>query len=97
MPCCLGALALMIPRVTLIGMLLMGYGPRAFDTVLWPVLGFFFMPYTTCVYAIGINEAGGFYGWSLILLIVGVLFDFTSYGGASQTRVRYGSHYYYRR
>jgi hypothetical protein len=70
--------------------LLTGYLGPAFDTVLWPFLGFFFMPYTTCAYAIGINEAGGFQGWSLIVLIIGVMLDFTGHGGtAAGGRSRY--------
>jgi len=90
MPCCLIALALMIPRVVLVGMLFTGYLGRAVDGILWPLLGFFFMPFTTCAYMIGINENGGFYGWSLVLLIVAVIFDVSGHGsgGARYRRVR---------
>jgi hypothetical protein len=86
MPCLLVVLALLVPRVTLVLMWLSGYGSRAFETVLWPLLGFFLMPYTTCAYAIGINSTGGFHGWSLVLLIVAVLFDLGGHGGAAKVK-----------
>lgn len=90
MPCCLFAIAGFFPRIALVLMWLSGYGGRAFDTVLFPLLGFFFMPYTACAYAIGVNEAGGFQGWSLLLLIVAVVFDLgSSGGGARSARMRY--------
>jgi len=86
MPCCLLVVALFVPRVALVVMFLTGYLAFAFNTMLWPLLGFFFMPYTTCAYAVGMNEAGGFQGWSLILLIAGVVFDLGGHGGAAAGR-----------
>ena len=83
MPCCLIVVAAIFPRLTLIGMWLSGYGGRAYDTVLWPVLGFFFMPYTACAYAISINQIGAVHGWGLALLILGVIFDLGSHGGGA--------------
>lgn len=82
MPCCLLSLAALFPRVALFLMWIAGYGGRAFESVLWPLLGFFLMPFTTCAYAIGINEAGGFQGWTLVLLIVGVILDLGNHGGS---------------
>jgi hypothetical protein len=70
-------------------MVLTGYGGRAFDTFLWPVLGFFFMPYATCAYTIGINERGELSGWAMALFIVGILLDFGSTGGGARYRRRY--------
>lgn len=89
MPCCLMIVAAMFPRLTLFFMWLTGYGGRAFDTVLWPLLGFFFMPFTTCAYAIGLNENGSISGWALALVIVGVLFDLSSHGGGARTTRKY--------
>jgi hypothetical protein len=90
MPCCLLTLTALFPRVALILMWLAGYGGRAFETVVWPVLGFVLMPYTTCAYAIGMNEAGGFRGWTLVVLIVAVILDIGNHsgGGAYSTRYR---------
>lgn len=89
MPCCLLAVAAFFPRLALIVMWLGGYGGRAFETLLWPFLGFFLMPFTTCAYAIGMNESGGFQGWTLLLLIVGIAFDLGHLGGGGA----YGRHY----
>lgn len=90
MPCCLAILAAMFPRLVLFIMWLTGYGGRAFDTVLWPLLGFFLMPFTTAFYAIGINEHGEMRGWALALVILGVFFDLGTHGGsASRGRVQY--------
>jgi len=90
MPCCLMIVAGMFPRLTLFIMWLMGYGGRAFESVLWPLLGFFFMPFTTCAYAIGMNEKGSISGWALALVIVAVLMDAGSHGGgAKHARVQY--------
>lgn len=89
MPCCLLALAAVFPRIALVVMWLGGYGGRAFDTVLWPVLGFIFMPFTACAYAIGMNEAGGFQGWTLALLIIGIVFDLSHHSGSGYYRTRY--------
>lgn len=86
MPCLLVLIALIVPRLTLFFMWLTGYGGRAFETVIWPLLGFFFMPYTTCAYAIGINANDGFHGWSLVLLIVAIVLDLSSHGGTDRVR-----------
>ena len=91
MPCCLIIAASVFPRLTLAVMALTGYGGRAFETILWPLLGFFFMPYTTCAYAIGTNAHGKMTGWALCLLIIGVFLDLGSTGGGA--RYRRGAHY----
>lgn len=89
MPCCLLALAAFFPRIALIVMWLSGYGGAAYETVLWPVLGFVFMPFTTCAYAIGMNEHGSIGGWALALVILGVILDLGSHGsGARYQQVR---------
>lgn len=89
MPCCLMAIAAFFPRAALVIMWLTGYGGRAFDSMLWPLLGFVFMPFTTCGYAIGMNEAGGIEGWGLALVIVGVILDLGSHGGGAKTTTHY--------
>jgi hypothetical protein len=89
MPCLLLIFVYFFPRAALFFMWLLGYGGRAFDTILFPLLGFFFMPYTTCAYAIGMNEAGGFKGWSLVVLILAVIFDLGQFGGGFTYRKRF--------
>lgn len=89
MPCCLGIFALVFPRLALIAMWLSGYAGYAYDSRLWPVLGFFFMPYTACAYAIALNSAGGLHGMGLAILIVGVMLDAGSHGGSASGGRRY--------
>ncbi|MCC6797499.1 MAG: hypothetical protein IT366_20465 [Candidatus Hydrogenedentes bacterium] len=86
MPCLLILIVLITPRIALVLMWLFSYTATAFQTNIWPLLGFFFMPYTTCAYAIGMNANGGFHGWSLVLLIIGVMFDLGSHGGSARSR-----------
>ena len=81
MPCLLALIAAFFPRLLLFGFWLTGYGGRAFDTVLIPLLGFCLMPYTTCFYAIAHNQFGGAEGMGLALIILGVVFDVGGWGG----------------
>lgn len=63
MPCLVLILALFIPRVTLVLIwLFSNYLGRAYQTVLWPLLGFFFMPLTTLAYAWAMNANGSVAG-----------------------------------
>jgi hypothetical protein len=77
-------MTLVVPRLTLVLMWTAGYSHRAFAGWFWPLLGFIAMPYTTCAYVIAINTHGGVRGWTLVLLIVAVLIDFS--GHRSSTR-----------
>lgn len=87
MPCLLILMGLFIPRVTLFFLwLLTSYLNRAYETHLWPLLGFFFLPYTTLAYAISMNEGGALKGFWLVLFVLGILLDFGVIGGASQSR-----------
>lgn len=88
MPCLIVLVAAIAPRLALFGMWLFAYTTTAFETRIWPLLGFIFMPYTTCAYAIGKVENGGFHGWSLLLLIVGVVLDLGSHGQSARTTRR---------
>lgn len=88
--CLLGCLGLAFPRIALLFMWLVKYTATAFETRLWPVLGFFFMPYTTCAYALAVNEVGALKGWGLVLIVLGVLLDLGGHGSGAGYR-------YYRR
>lgn len=89
MPCCLGVIALIFPRAALVIMWLGGYTASAFETALWPLLGFFFMPYTTCAYAVATNEFGGTEGVGLVLVVVAAVVDLGAHGGSARTGGRY--------
>ena len=61
------------------------YLARAFDTFLWPMLGFIFLPATTLGLAIGRESAGGVdTPWGLVFLGIGVLIDLGSLGKAAR-------------
>jgi len=61
MPCLFVFVALVAPRIMLALLWLFGgtYLGRAYQTVLWPLLGFFFMPFTTLAYAFAMNSNHG--------------------------------------
>ncbi len=75
MPCLLTLLALLAPRLVLFFIwLLTHWFSVAYHTIVWPLLGFFFMPYTTLAYMGAMLNGGLSLGW-LILLILAILVD----------------------
>jgi hypothetical protein len=90
MPCLVGCLALFFPRLAIVLVVLFSdYIGAAYQTVLWPLLGFFFMPLTTLAYAFAINEGGSVSGIYLVVLVLAILIDLGIIGGnASSKRVR---------
>ena len=76
MPFLVGCLALGTPRFAIILVVIFSdYIGRAYETTLWPVLGFFFMPLTTLSYAFAINDNGSVEGMHLALVVITVLLD----------------------
>lgn len=92
MPCLLGCLALAFPRLVLVLVFLFGnnYLQSAYQTTIWPVLGFFFAPLTTLAYAWAWHTGGGSVsGIGLVAVVVAVLIDLGMLGGgASSKKVR---------
>jgi len=90
MPCLVVILALIVPRVTLaLVWLFSNYLGRAYQTVIWPLLGFLFMPLTTLAYAWAVNSAGGSVtGGYLVVVVVAVLVDLGIIGGGGKARRR---------
>ena len=89
MPCFLVLLAVILPRVTLaIIWLLTDWLGRAYETALWPILGFFFMPYTTLAYmAAMLKNNHQLSGWWIALLIVAVVADAGSHRATTRRKV----------
>ena len=88
MPCLIALLALIAPRVTIILLVIFSsYMADAYNTILWPVLGFIFFPFTTLAYAFAINANDSVSGIYAILLVIAVLLDLGSMGGGGQTYV----------
>ena len=89
MPFLVGCLALGTPRLAIILVVIFSdYIGRAYETTLWPVLGFFFMPLTTLSYAFAINDNGSVEGMHLVLVVITVLMDLGLVGASSKSRRR---------
>ena len=86
MPCVLVVLALMVPRLVLAVLwVFTDYFGRVFESWLWPVVGFVFMPYTTVAYvAAKLNSESGVSGWWLVLIILAVMADVGAWGGSGR-------------
>jgi hypothetical protein len=85
--CFLVVLGLIAPRVVMFLLwLFTSYLARAFDTFIWPLLGFFFLPTTTLTYAVAQNSLHGLKGSGLALLILGIVIDLGIIGGGRGVR-----------
>ncbi|MHC4600849.1 MAG: hypothetical protein ACYS47_17800 [Planctomycetota bacterium] len=89
MGCLVTLLALITPRIVMVGIwLTTDWFGRAYETTLWPVLGFIFMPYTSLAYMAAILNNGRVSGLWILLLIVAIIADLSSDGEASRRRAR---------
>jgi len=76
MPCLPLLLILFFPRVLLVLIAVFtNWFHSAFDTLLWPILGFFFMPYTTLAYmgAMLMNNHAISGGWWIVIIIAALV------------------------
>jgi hypothetical protein len=86
--CLLILLALVGPRLVLFLLwLFTNYLSRAFDTFVWPLLGFLVLPWTTIAYAIAQNEFGGLSGVGLLVVALGFFGDIGAIGGARRRQM----------
>lgn len=74
--------AVMLPRLTIFLLwLLTSWFSGVFATVLWPILGFIFMPYTLLWYSVVHIVYGGVWGGIQLLgLVIAVIVDLSSSG-----------------
>ena len=87
MPFLIGCMALATPRFAIILVVIFSnYIGRAYQTTLWPFLGFLFMPMTTLAYAWAINSRGSVAGLQLVVVVVAVLIDLGLIGGSASRR-----------
>jgi hypothetical protein len=89
MPCLIVLIALISPRFALFLMLI--FSDRlgdAYDGVALPILGFFFLPWTTFIYALAWTPNGGVdtIGW--VFVVFGLLLDLGSWGTGPLSRRR---------
>ncbi len=77
-----GCLALAMPRLVIVLVVIFSdYIGHAYQTVVWPFLGFLFLPLTTLAYAWAINTSGSVKGLNLVVVVVAVLLDLGLFGG----------------
>ena len=90
MPCLVAVIALLFPRVLIVVLwLLTDWFSGVFNSLLWPVLGFIFLPVTMLWYSVVINNFGGV--WSItniIVMVLAVVIDMGSWGGGYKSRNR---------
>lgn len=89
MGCAIFSLLLGMPRLALflLWWLADGWLEKAYDGLLWPVLGFLFLPWTTLAFAFGVNQIGAPgvlppLGW--LLTIIALLLDLGILGGGAR-------------
>jgi hypothetical protein len=88
MPCLLAAIALFFPRILMaILWFFTDWFSGVFDSLLWPVLGFIFLPVTTLWYSVVINNfAGQWTTTNIIVMVIAVVIDMGSWGGGYKNR-----------
>jgi hypothetical protein len=85
--CLLGILGFLAPRCVIALLVLFSdYIGRAYETLLWPLLGFLFMPLTTLAYAWARNTYGSVHGLGLVVVVLAVLFDLGILGAARRRK-----------
>lgn len=87
MGCLLPVVAIFVPRLVMFFIfLLTNWFGTAYQTVIWPLLGFIFMPYTTLAYmAAMLNNNHDLSGGWIVLVIIAVFFDLGGQGKSGHT------------
>ena len=90
MPLLILFIALFFPRVVLaLIAIFTTWFHAAFNTPIWPILGFIFMPYTTLAYmAAMLNNNHSVSGGWLVLVIIAVLVDLAHHHYSRRRRWR---------
>ena len=90
MPCLVISIAVFFPRVVLIIIAIFTkWISASFDTMLWPIVGFLFMPYTTLAYmAAMLNNNHTVSGGWLALVIIAAVVDLGGQGKSARRRKR---------
>jgi len=78
--------ALMMPRFILFVMWVFSHYLNVFQTAMWPILGFVFMPFTTVGYAIVMNEFGSMTPGGIVLMIIAVMLDLGAHSSSTRSR-----------
>ena len=89
MGCLIAIASAITPRLVLIVMWLTDYTTRAFESGLWPTIGFFVRPTTTVGWAIASNElssGGEIRLGGVIVIVIGLVLDLGLVGGGARAR-----------
>ena len=89
MGCLIAIASAVTPRLVLIVMWLTDYTTRAFESGLWPTIGFFVLPTTTVGWAIASNElssGGQIRLGGVIVIVIGLVLDLGLVGGSARAR-----------
>lgn len=84
---CLVMLGLLMPRLLMFFIfLLTDWFGRAFETAIFPIIGFFIMPHTTLAYmAAMLNNNFQLSGWWIALFAIAIIVDLGSGASASSS------------
>lgn len=84
-PCLVGCIALVAPRIAIVLVAIFSdYIGDAYSSLLWPFLGFLFLPLTTLSYAWAIHSRGSVEGLQLVVVVLAVLIDLGILGGGAK-------------
>jgi hypothetical protein len=53
------------------------------NTIIWPILGILFLPFTTLMYVILWGPTGNLTGWDWLWLLLAVVIDISHYGASA--------------
>lgn len=88
MGCLFALLAVFAPRIAFL-ILWIFWTPivnNAFNTFIFPLLGFIFLPFTTLFYALAVGPLGTTSGWGWLFVIIGFILDLGGYYHAYENR-----------
>jgi hypothetical protein len=90
MPCLPAIIALFFPRVLIVILwLFTDWFTGVFNSLLWPVLGFIFLPVTMLWYSYVVNRSGGEWStFNLVVMVIAVIIDMGSWGSGYKGRNR---------
>lgn len=88
MPCFIALLALLAPRLVIAVLWFFTTWFRGmFDTLLWPILGFVFLPTTLLWYSVVLRFFDGQWTlWPIVGLVVALMIDISPAGGRRRVR-----------
>jgi len=76
MPCLLLLIALIAPRLLVFALWLIGWFQGVFPSIMWPLLGFIFLPMTLLWYTTVAHMYHGEWGpFQLIVLVIAIAID----------------------